>query len=121
LIRSKSDPNIDLRLNTELAGVEGFVGNFKTTLSREGHEEQVEHGVAVIATGAFEGKPHEYLYGEDDRVLTHLELDQRFIRNDPALKEMKSAVFIQCVGSREPDRPTVHGSVAPMPWKVLCT
>jgi len=101
----KSDPNIDLCLNTELAGVEGFVGNFKTTLLRDGHEEQLEHGVAVIATGAFEARPQEYLYGEDERVVTHLELDQRFIRNDPALKEMKSAVFIQCVGSREPERP----------------
>ena len=101
----QADPNIDLRLNTELAGVEGFVGNFNTTLTTDGREEQVEHGVAVIATGAFERKPDEYLYGEDDRVHTHLELDQRFIRNDPSLKGMKSAVFIQCVGSREPDRP----------------
>jgi len=101
----QSDPKIDLRLNTELAGVEGFVGNFKTTLTTEGREEQVEHGVAVIATGAFEARPNEYLYGEDDRVVTHLELDQRFIANDPALEEMRSAVFIQCVGSREPERP----------------
>ena len=101
----QSAPNIDLRLNTELEGVEGFVGNFKSTLSSDGHEESVEHGVTVIATGAFEGRPHEYLYGEDERVVTHLELDQRFKGNDPALKEMKSAVFIQCVGSREPDRP----------------
>ena len=101
----KSDPNIDLRLNTELAGVEGFVGNFNSKLTTAGREEQMEHGVAIIATGAFERKPDEYLYGEDDRVVTHLELDQRFIGNDPALKEMKSAVFIQCVGSREPDRP----------------
>ncbi len=101
----QDDPKIDLRLNTELVGVEGFVGNFNTTLVSNDVKEQVEHGVAVIATGAFERKPDEYLYGEDDRVHTHLELDQRFIRNDPSLKEMKSAVFIQCVGSREPDRP----------------
>ena len=103
--RVQSDPNIDLRLNTELSGVEGFVGNFKTTLCCGGREEEIEHGVAVIATGAFEARPGEYLYGEDERVVTHLELDQRFIRNDPSLKEMNSAVFIQCVGSREPDRP----------------
>ena len=101
----QSDPHIDLRLNTELEGVDGFVGNFKSTLLCDGREEQVEHGVAVIATGAFEARPREYLYGADDRVVTHLELDQRFMGNDPALKEMKSAVFIQCVGSREPDRP----------------
>jgi heterodisulfide reductase subunit A len=50
-------------------------------------------------------RPTEYLYGEDPRVMTHQELDRRFIENDSSLKEMKSAVFIQCVGSREPDRP----------------
>ena len=103
--RIRSDPNIDLRLNTELGGVEGFVGNFKTTLVSDGREEEVAHGVAVIATGAHEARPAEYLYGEDARVVTHLELDQRFIRNDPTLADVKSAVFIQCVGSREPDRP----------------
>ena len=65
----------------------------------------VEHGIAVIATGAREYKPEEYLYGKDPRVLTHQELDRRFIENDPSLKELRTAVFIQCVGSREPERP----------------
>ncbi|HIJ40010.1 MAG TPA: FAD-dependent oxidoreductase [Deltaproteobacteria bacterium] len=101
----ETDGNIDLRLGTELSNVEGFVGNFKTTLAFEGKEEVIEHGVAFIATGASEFKPREYLYGEDPRVITHQELDKRFIENDPSLKEMKSAVFIQCVGSREAERP----------------
>ena len=101
----ETDGNIDLRLGTELSNVEGFVGNFKTTLAFEGKEEVIEHGVAFIATGASEFKPREYLYGEDPRVITHQELDKRFIENDPSLKEMKSAVFIQCVGSRETERP----------------
>jgi heterodisulfide reductase subunit A len=85
--------------------VEGFVGNFKSTLRSEGREKVVEHGVAVLATGAKEFKPSEYLYGEDPRVLTHLELDRKFTDHDPSLKEIKTAVFIQCVGSREPERP----------------
>lgn len=37
--------------------------------------------------------------------MTSLELDQRLIADDPALANAQSAVFIQCVGSREPDRP----------------
>ena len=45
------------------------------------------------------------LYKKDPRVLTHQDLDKRFIENDPGLKDFKSAVFIQCVGSREPERP----------------
>jgi heterodisulfide reductase subunit A len=101
----ESDALVDIHLDTELSQVEGFVGNFKTSLRSKGKEKTVEHGVAVLATGATELKPDEYLYGKDPRVLTHLELDQRFMQNDTSLKEIKTAVFIQCVGSREPERP----------------
>ncbi|HDZ90854.1 MAG TPA: FAD-dependent oxidoreductase, partial [Deltaproteobacteria bacterium] len=103
--RVQSNPNIDVRLDTELTTVEGFVGNFKTTLTSGEKDEIVEHGIALIATGAAEFKPDEYLYGNDPRVLTHLELDQKLINDDPSLKELGTAVFIQCVGSREPERP----------------
>ena len=102
----QSDPNIDVCLDTEVANVEGFVGSFTTTLTiNNGKEKTLEHGVAVISTGASEYQPHEYLYQKDPRVLTHLELDRRFLADDPALKETNTAVFIQCVGSREPERP----------------
>ena len=101
----ESNVDIDVRLDTQLGRVEGFVGNFKTTLSSNGKDEVVEHGIALIATGAAEFKPDEYLYGKDPRVLTHLELDQKLMGNDPSLKDAKTAVFIQCVGSREPERP----------------
>ena len=50
----------------------------------------MEHGVAVIATGAQELKPEEYLYGQDPRVLTHLELDRRFMAGDPSLKKTQN-------------------------------
>ena len=102
----QSDPNIDVCLDTEVANVEGFVGSFTTTLTiNNGKEKTLEHGVAVISTGASEYQPHEYLYQKDPRVLTHLELDRRFLADDPALKETNTAVFIQCVGSRQPERP----------------
>jgi heterodisulfide reductase subunit A len=96
---------IHIHLNSTLSAVEGFVGNFKTTLKENGGETVVEHGVAVMATGAAPLQPTEYQYGKDPRILTALELDRKFMEDDPALKEMASAVFIQCVGSREPDRP----------------
>ncbi|MBN2666963.1 MAG: FAD-dependent oxidoreductase, partial [Bacteroidales bacterium] len=106
LIKSvESDKNIDIHLETELSNVDGFVGNFVTTLKSNDSEETVEHGIAVIATGGKEFKPDEYLYGKDPRVVTHLELDQMFIKNDSSLKDIRNAVFIQCVGSREPQRP----------------
>ena len=109
----ESNNNIDIYLNSELTKVDGFVGNFHSTIATNGAEQVLDHGAAVIATGAGELKPQEYLYGEDSRVLTGLDLDRKFIDQDPSLKEVGSAVFIQCVGSRIPERPYCS--------KVCCT
>ena len=97
--------NLQLHLNTTLLNVEGFVGNFKSSLATNGREETLAYGVAVLATGARALTPEEYGYGSDPRILTSLELDRRFIEKDPTLGQLETAVFIQCVGSREPDRP----------------
>jgi heterodisulfide reductase subunit A len=101
----KKNKKIHVHLDTTIAEVEGFVGNFKTTLSANGDQQVLEHGVAVMATGAMPLKPEEYSYGQDPRIVTSLELDRKFIDKDPGLKKLDTAVFIQCVGSREPQRP----------------
>jgi heterodisulfide reductase subunit A-like polyferredoxin len=99
------EENVHAHLNTTLTGVSGFVGNFQSTLSHNGDTQTLDHGVAVLATGANPLIPEEYEYGKDPHILTSLELDRKFIENDPALEKLKTAVFIQCVGSREPQRP----------------
>jgi heterodisulfide reductase subunit A2 len=96
---------IHVHLNTAIANVEGFVGSFKTTLAANGTQAVLEHGVAVLATGGAPYQPTEYAYGTDPRIVTSLELDRKIMAKDPALKSLNSAVFIQCVGSREPERP----------------
>jgi heterodisulfide reductase subunit A len=101
----QSDDKIRVFLKTEIKKVDGFVGNFETTVQMDGKEETLKHGVTIIASGASEFKPDEYLYTKDPRVLTGLELDQKFIENDQSVKQLNSAVFIQCVGSRIPERP----------------
>jgi heterodisulfide reductase subunit A2 len=101
----QGDTNIRVHLGAELTQVEGFVGNFKSTFEAGPMKGAIEHGIAVLATGCYEHKPGEYLYGKDSRVLTHQELDRKFIARDPSLKKIRTAVFIQCVGSREPERP----------------
>jgi len=101
----QADQRIDVFLNSEIEEVEGFVGNFKTTVEVAGKQQVLEHGVTIMASGASELKPDEHLYGKDPRVLTGLELDQKFIENAPSIKQLKSALFIQCVGSRIEDRP----------------
>ena len=100
-----ADEKIHVHMETELEAVSGFVGNFTSTLANSGQTEELQHGVAILATGARESRPAEYLYGEDDRIVTGLELDKKFKEDDPALETMNAAVFIQCVGSREKERP----------------
>jgi heterodisulfide reductase subunit A len=109
----RSDPKIEVYLNTELKQVEGFVGNFKSTIQTNGTGKVLEHGIAIIATGASELKPDQYLYGQDPRVLTSLELDRKLIDRDASLKSLRSVAFIQCVGSRIKERPYCS--------KVCCT
>ncbi len=106
MIRTVSeDDNIEVYTSAELVGMEGFVGNFNAVVAHNGEEKTITHGVTVIATGGHEFEPDEYLYGKDARVITGLELDQRMKAKDASIADAESAVFIQCVGSREPRRP----------------
>lgn len=100
----KKNKKIHVHLNATVTEVDGFVGNFKSTISNNGSREVLEHGIAVLATGAKPLEPDEYSYGKDSRILTSLELDKKFIENDSLVDSLNTAVFIQCVGSREPDR-----------------
>jgi heterodisulfide reductase subunit A2 len=65
---------------------------------------EIKHGAAVIAIGAEEYKPTEYLYGKDDRVLTLLELEEKIVKKEERLVNAQSLVIIQCVGCRNEDR-----------------
>ena len=87
-----------------LTDVSGYVGNFVTTVKFEGRTKTIEHGVTILATGADEYKPTEYLYGEDERVMTQLELEERLATGGETLSSAKSLVMIQCVGCRQEDR-----------------
>jgi heterodisulfide reductase subunit A len=103
--RVTSGPNIDVYLQSEVSGVEGSVGNFKSTIRHNGSEEEVSHGVVIVATGAEEYEPTEYLYGKDPRVITQRTLEEWIYQDSSELKDAKSVVMIQCVGSREEARP----------------
>ena len=77
------DERIKVFLNSQITQVDGFVGNFRTTIESDRESRVLSHGVTIIASGASELKPDQYLYGKDPRVLTGLELQRRFIDGDP--------------------------------------
>lgn len=98
---------ITVYLKSKIVNVEGFVGNFKSTISTNGGDqtEEIEHGVAIISTGARPFIPDEYLYGKNPKVMLWHDVDRLIEENDELIAKGRCAVFIQCVGSREPERP----------------
>jgi len=93
---------IHVYLGAEIANIEGYVGNFKATLNYDGEKKEIDHGIVIVATGAVEYKPTQYLYGEDERVLTQRELEERLAKGE---FNAKTVAMIQCVGSRNEERP----------------
>lgn len=118
--RVKGNDKIHLYTDTKILNIEGFFGNFKTTIETGSAKQktgsgikkiEINHGVVIVATGAREYKPTEYLYGEDEKVMTQLELE-KWLAASSEHKEtgidtraLKTVVMIQCVGSRDDERP----------------
>jgi heterodisulfide reductase subunit A len=106
LIRKiESHEKITILKNAELKSFSGSVGNFESRIEASGKTQTLRYGAAVIATGARECVPTEYLYGEDARILTPLQFEVELRQREASVGSAQTAVFIQCVGSREPRRP----------------
>jgi heterodisulfide reductase subunit A-like polyferredoxin len=107
--RVKENNMIKLFAQAKIDTIEGSVGQFKTTLVMDGVSKEIEHGVVIVATGAKEYEPKEYLYGQDEKVLTQLELEERLVAVEDFLtapgKGLGTIVMIQCVGSRDDEHP----------------
>ncbi|OQY24741.1 MAG: hypothetical protein B6I35_00810 [Anaerolineaceae bacterium 4572_32.2] len=87
----------------QVEAVSGGVGQYQTTVALPDGKETLEHGAIIVATGGREVAPTEYLYGQDERVVTQRELEHRI--TNPESPIPNTVVMIQCVGSREPERP----------------
>jgi len=98
------NPLIHVYTDATITEATGYVGNFVTRVKSERGVTEIKHGATVIAIGADEYKPTEYLYGEDDRVMTHLELEEQITKGDEKVINAESLVMIQCVGCRNEDR-----------------
>jgi len=102
--RVENHPNITVYLETELARVAGHIGNFLITLSRKEEKTDVSCGAVIVATGARPAETSEFLYGKSKQVLTQVELEKQ-IHEKIFPFDGGNVVMIQCVGSRNPERP----------------
>jgi len=94
---------IHVYLDAEVDNLSGFVGNFKSHIKQKnGEEKEVEHGIVIVATGAIEYQPTEYLYGKNPNVVTQHELEEKVADGE---FKAKNVVMIQCVGARNEERP----------------
>jgi heterodisulfide reductase subunit A len=99
----KENDKIHVYTESEVVDISGFVGNFKSKIKAHGGKEKlVEHGIIIVATGATEYKPTEYLYGKDARVMTQHELEEKLTEGK---FDARNVVMIQCVGARNDERP----------------
>jgi heterodisulfide reductase subunit A len=98
------NPAIHVYTGAAIKEASGYVGNFTTKVTLKGRDRDIRHGITIIAIGAEEYQPTEYLYGEDDRVFTSAELEELIAGGDERVMNSKSLVMIQCVGCRNEDR-----------------
>ena len=103
--RVQAHPRIQALTRALIVGFSGFKGNFtiEVLVGPAMYERKIEHGVVILATGAGEYKPTEYLYGQNDGVVTQVELSARL--HEHGAKGLSAVVMIQCVGSRNDQNP----------------
>jgi len=100
-----SHSQIQVLTRSLIVGFSGFKGNFTTeVLVGPGmYERKIDHGVVVLATGANEYSPKEFLYGQNENVVTQVELAERL--KEKGAEDLSQVVMIQCVGSRNDENP----------------
>ena len=102
-----ANPRISALTEAEVVNVGGYLGQYRTTVRlADGRQEEIQHGVIVVATGAQQIVPQEYLYGEHPQVVTQRELEEMLAGNlQSPISDIRSVVMIQCVGSRDEEHP----------------
>ncbi len=103
--RVQNNKRIQVFMESEIQNIEGYIGNFTTTITSKNKSNEINHGIIIVATGAEEYSPNEYLFGKDKRVMTQQELESKITSKDFTFKDNENVVMVQCVGSRDDDHP----------------
>ena len=94
---------ISVYLKSRLISHAGHLGAFHGAVQKKGEPINIQYGAVIAATGGRPYEPDEYLYGQDERILTQVEFAKRLMEDPSWTRRLKRIVMIQCVGSREPD------------------
>lgn len=105
IAKVSSHPRISVYTSARVESIGGYAGRYETIISGNGGRRVIEHGAIVVATGAQAAATSEYLYGQDEHVLTQSELEERLAAGNIELLPDSDVVMIQCVGSRDERHP----------------
>ena len=109
------NPLIRFYGKTNVASVKGYAGDFKVSLAGPEGNTSLRVGAVVLATGARLLFPQGlYGYGTLKGVITQMEMERQFASGKPACR---SAVFIQCAGARNAERPYCSTICCPLSLK----
>ncbi|UCD95600.1 MAG: CoB--CoM heterodisulfide reductase iron-sulfur subunit A family protein, partial [Candidatus Zixiibacteriota bacterium] len=105
LVEKIGTSRVEAMASTEVNSITGYIGNFDVS-STYG---SFKVGTIILATGADTFKPNgEFGYGRYENVITNQELEDILHDSKGTItiggKTPKTVVFIQCVGSRDPDK-----------------
>ena len=103
--RATGHQAIEIVTQSTLQELSGTWGAYQSTIATAGEEKTILHGAIVFAIGGAETVPEEYLYGEQPNVITQRALEQMLTESDTKATGAKTIVMVQCVGSRDEDRP----------------
>ena len=103
LAQVEAHERITVYCGAELRRLDGRPGNYRATIAQGDREITIDLGVVVVATGGRAVLTDEYLRGQHPRVITQQELEQQIA--DGVFDPGQTVVMIQCVESREPQRP----------------
>ena len=96
-------PKITVFTNARVTEAQGFIGKYKVDIETESGVKKVDIGVILVATGARAFVPKGLYNYDGKRVVTQLEMETLLKKGlDPGIKNV---VMIQCVGSRNDERP----------------
>jgi len=108
IAKIETHPRITVISDALVVDHDGQVGAFVTGVqSGPGmYYQQINHGVTILATGAKEYKPSEFLYGQDPKVMTQLEMEKLLAKGDGSDAALETVVMVQCVGARNDANPS---------------
>ncbi|MEJ2659616.1 MAG: FAD-dependent oxidoreductase [Desulfobacteraceae bacterium] len=98
--------NIHIHTNARIVQSEGQIGHFTTTIEKsKGASDTIAHGVTILATGGKEAQTDSYCYGKSSRIVTQGQLERQINAGTLIPENLSSVAMIQCVDSREGNRP----------------